>query len=245
MGFLMNLVIRLPLLLLLLKSTASFIVDTCYSSRSWVPTRSRCHHPSRLFQTRNKPSDSKSTSFRSQLPEQEREGIRLNKVFKATHSRRAADDLILSGRVTVNGVPVENKGGFKVIPFLDEVALDGRIIHGWEALNGLIKSSGESEDFDPKTKKKQQHISSLPHLEISPINTDSFEYIKYWKPRGVVCTTDRSIQDNIIDSIIDDGFRPRHRVYPVGRLDKDTSGMYDNEAGYLMSSSIQNAVSLI
>eukprot|EP00978_Attheya_sp_CCMP212_P010814 scaffold26297_cov62-Attheya_sp.AAC.1 len=134
-------------------------------------------------------------------PPQEVVGLRLNKVFKATHSRRAADALILSGGVTVNGVPVSNQGGFKVIPFVDEVALDGTVVQGWEAMNGLEDPNGVVA------------------------GTEAFEYVKYWKPRGVTCTTDRSLPDNIIDQIINDGYSPRHRVYPVGRLDKDTSGL--------------------
>ena len=30
---------------------------------------------------------------------------------------------------------------------------------------------------------------------------EQFVYLKYWKPVGVVCTTDRSIRDNIIDAV--------------------------------------------
>merc|ERR1712083_860230 len=52
-----------------------------------------------------------------------------------------------------------------------------------------------------------------------------FEYIKYWKPKGIICTTDMNIKHNIIDRIKSDGYRPKHRVYPVGRLDKDTTGL--------------------
>jgi pseudouridine synthase len=54
----------------------------------------------------------------------------------------------------------------------------------------------------------------------------TFEYIKYWKPTGVICTTDPTIPGNIIEEIrVHDGYDPPHRVYPVGRLDKDTSGL--------------------
>lgn len=45
-------------------------------------------------------------------------------------------------------------------------------------------------------------------------------YIKYWKPQDVICTTDRSIDGNIINAI---NF-PK-RVFPVGRLDKDSTGL--------------------
>eukprot|EP00977_Amphora_coffeiformis_P028564 scaffold36018_cov191-Amphora_coffeaeformis.AAC.1 len=132
--------------------------------------------------------------------------IRLNKVFKATHSRREADALIAEGRVTVNGQPVISKGGMFVTPFVDEIKLDGQRVHGWETLNGLTRSSNDSDDT-----KSDKTV---------------FEYIKYWKPRGVICTTDRRIAGNILDEITrKSGYRPQHRVFPVGRLDKDTSGL--------------------
>jgi 16S rRNA U516 pseudouridylate synthase RsuA-like enzyme len=47
-----------------------------------------------------------------------------------------------------------------------------------------------------------------------------FVYLKYWKPRGVTCTTDRSIRGNIVDAI-----GHPERVFMVGRLDKDSTGL--------------------
>ena len=144
------------------------------------------------------------------------DGIRLNKVFKATHSRREADRLIESGRVSVNGKVVSNKGGMKVIPFQDEVSLDGKIIRGWERMNAL-----EDEN---NNKNIHNNTSNADHNN-NLLGTDSFEYVKYYKPLGVTCTTDLRIKDNIIDSIKRAGYTPKHRVYPVGRLDKETSGL--------------------
>jgi 23S rRNA pseudouridine2604 synthase len=128
-------------------------------------------------------------------------GIRLNKVFKATHSRRAADDLIASGRVTINGNSVDSKGGSFVVPFKDVVELDGKLVSGWEEMNAVQETTSND------------------------LSTGNFEYVKYYKPRGVTCTTDRRIKGNIIDEIAYDGYRSKHRVFPVGRLDKDTSGL--------------------
>lgn len=128
--------------------------------------------------------------------ENEEDGLRLNKVFKSTHSRREADKLIASGRVTVNGIRVESMGQ-RVIPFKDVIKLDGKVVEGWEAMNA---------------------IESTLHKKV-------FEYVKYWKPLGVTCTTDRTIDGNIIDALEADGYKSSHRIYPVGRLDKETSGL--------------------
>ena len=140
------------------------------------------------------------------------EGIRLNKVFKATHSRREADKLIESGRVSINGIPITTKGGMKVIPYQDIITLDGQIVHGWEQMNAIQNTN--HQDIDDQVEDSS-----------SSLNTESFEYVKYFKPLGVTCTTDQRIRHNIIDAIQSDGYNPRHRVYPVGRLDKETSGL--------------------
>ena len=136
--------------------------------------------------------------------------IRLNKVFKKTHSRRQADKLILDGRVTVNG---QVSYGTMVEPFADEVCLDGLPVQGWEEWNGLVRPPRDDDS----------------NQDSDGTDNDTFAYIKYWKPRGVVCTTDRSIPGNILDELeYEDGCPVTNvysRLYPVGRLDKDTTGL--------------------
>jgi len=44
-------------------------------------------------------------------------------------------------------------------------------------------------------------------------------YIAYNKPKGIICTTEK-IKDNIVDAI-----RHPEKIYPVGRLDKDSEGL--------------------
>jgi 16S rRNA U516 pseudouridylate synthase RsuA-like enzyme len=160
--------------------------------------------------------------------------VRLNKVFKATHSRRAADELIKSGRVSVNGVVItgsSDDAGTRVVPYRDVVTLDGNVVRDWEGMNAItiIPSSSstmdrcdsgiDSNDDDMARRERRRRRQSLM------ISTSTFEYVKYHKPLGVTCTTDLRIRDNIIDSIRAHGYAPRHRVYPVGRLDKETSGL--------------------
>ena len=121
--------------------------------------------------------------------------IRLNKCFKRTHSRREADKLIADGRVLVND-HLPTGAGDQVTPSIDVVKLDNSVV-----------SFSDFNDAPPST-----------HY-----------YAKYWKPRGIITTTDTRIRDNIITSLsATPNFAAEFsdsRMYPVGRLDKDTHGL--------------------
>jgi 23S rRNA pseudouridine2604 synthase len=107
--------------------------------------------------------------------------IRINKYLSEVGfcSRRAADQLLEQGRVTINGKIPEL--GTKVGPS-DEVVVDGEKVG----------------------KPIQNHT-----------------YIAFHKPVGIVCTTDtKGEKDNIIDFI----GHPQ-RIFPIGRLDKDSEGL--------------------
>lgn len=45
-------------------------------------------------------------------------------------------------------------------------------------------------------------------------------YIAYHKPVGITCTTERKVKGNIVDAI-----RHKKRIFPIGRLDKDSEGL--------------------
>jgi 23S rRNA pseudouridine2604 synthase len=107
--------------------------------------------------------------------------VRINKYLSETGfcSRRAADQLIEQGRVTINGLKPEM--GTKVQPG-DVVMVDGECI------------------APPKEK---------------PV------YIAFNKPIGIVCTTD---VDNEKNNIIDYINHPI-RIFPIGRLDKQSEGL--------------------
>ena len=99
-------------------------------------------------------------------------------------SRRKAEELILAGRVRLNGAVAEL--GAKANPYIDILELDGKVI-----------------------------------------NFDSFEekekiYVMLHKPEGVVTT----VTDPFNRPTVMDFFKSlKTRIYPVGRLDYDTSGL--------------------
>ena len=49
---------------------------------------------------------------------------------------------------------------------------------------------------------------------------DATVYLAYHKPVGVTCTTEPDVAGNIVEAV---GYR--QRIFPVGRLDKDSSGL--------------------
>ncbi|MBN2263823.1 MAG: 23S rRNA pseudouridine(2604) synthase RluF [Prolixibacteraceae bacterium] len=111
----------------------------------------------------------------------ERNSVRINKYLSETGfcSRRAADQLIEQGRVTINGIKPEM--GTK-IQAGDVVMVDGECISA----------------------PKEQPV-----------------YIAFNKPVGIVCTTDvENEKNNIIDYIN----HPK-RIFPIGRLDKQSEGL--------------------
>jgi len=106
---------------------------------------------------------------------------RLNKFLSQIGycSRRAADQLIEAGRVTVNGEP---------------------------ALMGQKVSAKDAVWVDGK---------SIAKPPTKPV------YLAFNKPKGIVCTTNARVEkNNIVDYI-----NYPTRIFPVGRLDKNSEGL--------------------
>jgi 23S rRNA pseudouridine2604 synthase len=93
----------------------------------------------------------------------------------------------------------------------DELIAAGRV-----TLDGSVADTGAKwfegmtvciDDFEvkrkPSIKGKRKHV-----------------YIALYKPVGITCTTDTAIEGNIVDFV-----GHQERIYPVGRLDKDSEGL--------------------
>lgn len=107
------------------------------------------------------------------------EEVRLNKYISETGmcSRREADNMVLMGRVTVDGAQATT--GTKI------------------GKNQIVKVDGKA-------------INKVEELV----------YIVLNKPVGITCTTERNVKGNIIDFV-----KYKQRIFPVGRLDKDSQGL--------------------
>lgn len=130
----------------------------------------------------------------SPQPEGKGAGERLQKILAqaGVASRRAAEELIAAGRVTVNGKPVTEMGS-RANPATDVIAVDGRPL---------------------KAKDGTGEVQRLV-------------YIALHKPIGVVSTArDPYGRPTVLSllagaKLVEQGLR----VYPVGRLDADSSGL--------------------
>ena len=87
----------------------------------------------------------------------------------------------------------------------DELVAAGKVlIDGMPAVMGSRILPGQKVMLDGKELEKDSHMV----------------LIAFNKPQGIVCTTDRREPDNIIDFI-----NYGSRIFPIGRLDKDSEGL--------------------
>jgi ribosomal 50S subunit-recycling heat shock protein len=132
--------------------------------------------------------------------------VRVNKVLSEKYSRREADRLIAGGRVTVNGKVAVPGSAVKPSDF---VKLDNKRVAFPPA---LLQTLGASE----VTKARQ--VARTPSDRRAA--TAPLVYLVYHKPSGVECTTDQRVIGNVVDAV-----GHSSRIFPVGRLDKDTTGV--------------------
>lgn len=95
---------------------------------------------------------------------------------------------------------------------------------GRVTVNGRVVSAG--------TRVKAGDTVSLDDVEIDwerltlASTTSAFKYIKHWKDAGVICTTDADIPGNIISQVnIGCEGGVADRIFPVGRLDENSTGI--------------------
>lgn len=124
-------------------------------------------------------------------------GIRLQKAMAESGlaSRRACEELIEAGRVTVNGTQV------KELPAWVDPAQDA------------IKVDGEALPRTPRSRRGKEDTAI------------GKTYVIVNKPRGVISTSDDPEGRKRVIDLVDDNLLSRKRLFPVGRLDADSTGM--------------------
>ena len=113
-------------------------------------------------------------------------------------------------------VPEQEKNGVRINKYLGDAGVCSRreadtyIAEGKVTIDGVIAEMGsrvfpgQQVVFNGKPLKKQEEQV----------------LIAFYKPVGIVCTTDQREPDNVIDFL-----NYGKRIYPIGRLDKDSEGL--------------------
>ncbi len=145
--------------------------------------------------------------------------MRLNKRLSelGVCSRREADKLIAAGRITVNRKPVTLG---QQVTEADAIELDGQCVnpHALHANAGNPEAAYLLHRESPRIAKRYgEQIST----EGQDYDRPAPVLLAYYKPRGIVCTTgDRDRATNIVEAV-----HYPTRVYPIGRLDKESEGL--------------------
>ncbi len=87
----------------------------------------------------------------------------------------------------------------------DKLIEDGRVtIDGLKAVMGMKVNIDANVKVDGKPLKKEEKLV----------------YIALNKPVGITCTTEKKVKGNIVDFV-----NHEKRIFPIGRLDKDSQGL--------------------
>lgn len=87
----------------------------------------------------------------------------------------------------------------------DKLIEEGRVtIDGLKAVMGMKVNINANVRVDGKSLKKE----------------DKLVYIALNKPVGITCTTEKKVRGNIVDFV-----NHEKRIFPIGRLDKDSQGL--------------------
>jgi pseudouridine synthase len=129
--------------------------------------------------------------------ERPRNAVRLQKALAdaGLAARRDCEQLILSGRIQVNGRGITALPCF-VDPLKDIVTLDGVAV-----------------DIS----------ASTPQL--TETKARKFVYVLVHKPKGIISTTSDELGRRNVMSLLPPALRAEERLFPVGRLDGDSTGL--------------------
>lgn len=94
--------------------------------------------------------------------------------------------------------------------FCSRRAADAFIEKGRVTVNGQVAVMGLKVTKEDDIRVDGKRIDHKPPLV----------YIALNKPRGIECTTNRKVRYNIVDFV-----KHKERIFPIGRLDKDSQGL--------------------
>ena len=113
-------------------------------------------------------------------------------------------------------VPEQEVNGVRINKFLADAGVCSRreadtfISQGKVTIDGVVVEMGSRVFANQKVIFNGKEVKKLEEQVL----------IAFYKPQGIVCTTDTREPDNVIDFL-----NYGKRIYPIGRLDKDSEGL--------------------
>lgn len=112
----------------------------------------------------------------------------------------------------------ERKEGVRLNLYLSRAGLCSRRQADAWIVEGRVRVNGQVAELGTKVLPSDEVF--LDERNISVEKAPEAIYIALNKPRGIVCTTDLREPNNIVDYL-----NFEKRIFPIGRLDKDSSGL--------------------
>lgn len=112
--------------------------------------------------------------------------------------------------------------GMRLNKYLAHSGVASRRQCGDMVKEGKVKVNGETQ-INPAYQVKEGDEISFKGTVVSP--DEQFVYILLNKPRNVITTTSDELDRTTVMDLIDDPGLAGYRIFPVGRLDRDTTGL--------------------
>lgn len=113
----------------------------------------------------------------------------------------------------------ENKGK-RVNKFISESGFCSRREADKLIEQNLVTINGKCPDLGTRVMPGDVVLAEGKRIRNRAPDKSDRVYIAYNKPVGITCTTERHVKGNIVDAI-----RHKKRIFPIGRLDKDSEGL--------------------
>lgn len=113
---------------------------------------------------------------------------------------------------------MEKRSGLRLNKFIAESGICSRREADRFIEQGVVLINRKKASIADLVYPKDQVIVNGRHLE--PREEDNLVYLAFNKPIGVTSTTDKMDKDNIVSYV-----NHSERVFPIGRLDKDSQGL--------------------
>lgn len=97
---------------------------------------------------------------------------------------------------------------------------DFLIEQGLVYVNGVLANKGIRLQPGEKVQVEEKHYVVAQASFTQTSGNKKKVYLAYHKPKGIICTTDLTVKGNIIEAI-----NYPTRIFPIGRLDKDSTGL--------------------